>query len=224
MTDSNQEHAGAKTGPQGKGRPLDRSRDVAILEAAVEILSESGYDRLSMDMVAARARAGKAALYRRWSSKAELVADALALQDPNLPEPDTGTLLGDLEVVFASKQPNDENYFQTSIVAGLMTACSRDPELAKAFRERFLKTGNRILRLILERGVARGEIPAGRDLGLVIQIVPALFFTRLLLTGIPPDAAFARRVITEVLYPLATAPLPPTTVSSRPGAAQPQTG
>jgi AcrR family transcriptional regulator len=214
MIDSNQEHTGAKTGPQGKGRPLDRSRDVAILEAAMEILGESGYDRLTMDMVAARARAGKAALYRRWSSKAELVADALALQEPSLPEPDTGTLLGDLEVVFAPKQPNDEDFFQTSIVAGLMTACSRDPELAKAFRERFLKTVNRILRLILERGVARGEIPAGRDLDLVIEIVPALFFTRLLITGRPPDAAFARRVIAEVTYPLATAPLPSTTVSS----------
>ncbi len=191
-----------------KGRPLDRSRDAAILEAAIEVLSESGYDRLSMDMVAARARAGKGALYRRWSSKAELVVDALAFRHSTLPEPDTGTLLGDLEGLLASAQPKDEDFFSTSIVAGLATACSRDPGLAGALHERFLSTGYGGLRLIFDRAVDRGEIPKGRDLELMIEVVPALFLSRVLTSGKPPDKAFARRIIDEIIYPLATSPLP----------------
>jgi AcrR family transcriptional regulator len=193
---------------QQKGRPLDRSRDPAILAAALEILSEYGYDRLTMDMVAARARAGKAALYRRWSSKAELVVDALTLHHSALLEPDTGSLLGDLEALLEQGQPAQDDYLGTSIVAGLATACGRDPELARALNDRFLETGHRVLRLVLERAVARGEVPRGRDLEFVIEIIPALFFSRVLTSGKPPDKAFAHRIVHEVIYPLATSPLP----------------
>jgi AcrR family transcriptional regulator len=193
-------------GLQPKGRPLDRSRDVAILAATLEVLSECGYDRLTMDMVAARARAGKAALYRRWSSKAELVVDALALKHSTLPEPDTGTLLGDLEVVLEHGQFRRQDYFGTSIIAGLATACGRDPQLARALHDRFLETGYRLLRLILERAVDRGEVPRERDLEFVIEIIPALFFSRVLTSGKPPDKAFTHRIIHEVIYPLAISP------------------
>jgi AcrR family transcriptional regulator len=193
---------------QQKGRPLDRSRDPAILAAALEVLSEVGYDRLTMDMVASRARAGKAALYRRWSSKAELVVDALALHHSALLEPDTGSLLGDLEALLEQGQPAQDDYLGTSIVAGLATACGRDPELARALNDRFLETGHKVLRLVLGRAVARGEVPSGRDLEFIIEIIPALFFSRVLTSGRPPDKAFAHRIVHEVIYPLATAPLP----------------
>src|SRR6186713_2049587 len=82
------------------GRKRDHSRDPEILDAALAVLAETGYDGMTIDMVAARAKAGKATIYRRWPSKAELVIDAVACMkgnhfDPaNLP--DTGTLRGDL--------------------------------------------------------------------------------------------------------------------------------
>jgi AcrR family transcriptional regulator len=195
-------------GRRSKGRPLDRSRDAAILAATLEILSDYGYDRLTMDMVAARARAGKAALYRRWSSKAELVVDALAFEHSTLPPPDTGTLLGDLEQVLEHGQLRRQDYFGTSIIAGLATACSRDPKLARALHDRFLETGYGLLRLILERAVERGEVPRERDLEFIIEIIPALFFSRVLTSGKPPDATFAHRIVHEVIYPLAISPLP----------------
>ena len=197
-----------KDRPGSKGRPLDRSRDAAILAATLEILGENGYDRLTMDMVAARARAGKAALYRRWSSKAELVVDALALEHTALAEPDTGSLLGDLEVVLEQGQARRQDYLGTSIVAGLATACSRDPELACALHDRFLVTGYRVLRHILERAVERGEVPRERDLEFLIEIIPALFFSRVLTSGRPPDQTFVHRIVHEVIYPLATSSLP----------------
>lgn len=209
MAESSERLPEGEGGRQQKGRPLDRSRDPAILAAALEVLSEDGYDRLTMDTVAARARAGKAALYRRWSSKAELVVDALALHHSTLLEPDTGSLLGDLEALLEQGQPAQDDYLGTSIVAGLATACGRDPELARALNDRFLETGHKVLRLILERAVARGEVPRGRDLEFIIEIIPALFFSRVLTSGKPPDKAFAHRIVHEVIYPLATSPLPP---------------
>jgi AcrR family transcriptional regulator len=208
MATSGEIHPEGEGGRPPKGRPLDRSRDPAILAAALEVLSEHGYDRLTMDMVAARARAGKAALYRRWSSKAELVVDALALHHSTLLEPDTGTLLGDLEALLEQGQPPEDDYLGTSIIAGLATACGRDPELARALNDRFLETGHTVLRLVLERAVDRGEVPGGRDLGFIIEIIPALFFSRVLTSGKPPDKAFAHRIVHEVIYPLATSPLP----------------
>jgi hypothetical protein len=105
-------------------------------------------------------------------------------------------------------QITQEDCFGTSIVAGLATACSRDPELARALNDRFLKTGHRVLRLILERAVDRGEVPRERDLEFIIEIIPALLFSRVLTSGKPPDEAFAHRIVHEVIFPLATSPLP----------------
>jgi len=76
-------------GLRHRGHPLDSSRDVAIREAALDLLSEIGYDRLTMDAVAARAHASKATIYRRWQGKAALVVDALNCSKGSMPEPDT---------------------------------------------------------------------------------------------------------------------------------------
>src|ERR1700679_3413043 len=79
------------------GRPLDASRDDALRASALDLLATIGYDRLTIDKIAAHAGAGKATIYRRWSGKAELIVDALMCQKGALPAaPDTGSLRGDL--------------------------------------------------------------------------------------------------------------------------------
>ena len=82
-------------GIRHRGHPLDTSRDAAIRDAALDLLSEIGYDRLTMDAVAARAHASKATIYRRWQGKAALVVDALNCSKGSMLEPDTGSLAGD---------------------------------------------------------------------------------------------------------------------------------
>src|SRR3954468_4364669 len=86
--------------PRKLGRRRDHTRDAEILDAAIDVLAETGYDGMTVDMVAARAKAGKATLYRRWPSKPDLVLDAVAClkrDDLNLAAlPDTGSLRGDL--------------------------------------------------------------------------------------------------------------------------------
>ena len=82
------------------GRKRDHTRDPEILEAAIDVLAETGFDGMTIDMVAARAKAGKATIYRRWTSKADLVLDAVACMKAGELDaehlPDTGTLRGDL--------------------------------------------------------------------------------------------------------------------------------
>ena len=81
---------------------LDRSRDPAILDAALAALAEYGYEATNMNDIAARAGVGKAAIYRRWASKAALITDALVYWRPDLMSdeaPDTGSLTGDFELL-----------------------------------------------------------------------------------------------------------------------------
>src|SRR6516162_5698232 len=110
----------------GVGRPLDSSRRAVILEAALEGLAERGYDRLTMDEIAARAHAGKGALYRRWPSKAALVADALIAwreQLAPLQTPSTGSLRGDIEAII-EQVPHftDADRRMMGVISGVATA------------------------------------------------------------------------------------------------------
>ncbi len=201
-------HDGKGDSVPSRGRPLDRSRDAAIYQVTLGLLAECGYDRLTMELVASRARAGKGALYRRWSSKGELVAGAIASLHRDVSCPDTGSLRGDLEQLLASVESFGDDAFITTVIAGLATAACRDHELAVAFHEQFVRPRQGILLQVLERAATRGEIPPERDVALLAEIMPGLVLSRALATGNPPGHDFARRVIAEVLYPLAIARIP----------------
>jgi len=196
--------------PRGAGRGLDPSRDVAILRAALEGLVEVGYDRLTMDEIAARAHAGKGALYRRWRSKAGLVVDAVvAWRDEVSPltVPETGSLFGDFEALIAALPDFDaETRNRFGVVVGLVTAAARDAELREVLAVSVFERPRQMLGEILERAVARGEIPVGRDLSLVSDVVVGLNLVRHI-QGDGLDREFVRRVLMTVVYPLVTAPL-----------------
>src|SRR4051812_19570536 len=110
------------------GRKRDESRDPEILDAALDVLAETGYDGMTIDMVAARAKAGKATLYRRWSSKEDLVIDAVARMksgDLNLSSPpDTGTLRGDLVAMVKSPTLKNAEH-RLKVMAGIMSMIAR---------------------------------------------------------------------------------------------------
>lgn len=189
-----------------RGRQLDVSRDAALRCAALELLAEIGYDRLSIDAVAARAKASKMTIYRRWSGKAELVADAISSLGKPVEVPDTGSLRGDLEAVAASSESPGIR-FDAQLVLGLVTALAREPELRRVVREQLLAWDGIRLRRIFERAVTRGEIPQGRNLDLLISAFPALVIHHLLIFGEFPDAGFTAQVINDLILPLAAAPL-----------------
>ncbi len=189
-----------------RGRQLDASRDAALRDAALELLAEIGYDRMSIDAVAARAKASKMTIYRRWSGKAELVADAISCLHKPGEVPDTGSLRGDLEAM-ASGSDSPGIRFDAQLVLGLVTALARDPELRQVVREQLLGRDAIQVRQVFERAVARGEIPQGRNLDLLISVFPALVIHHLLIHGELPDASFTAQVMNDLILPLAVAPL-----------------
>jgi AcrR family transcriptional regulator len=179
-------------------------REPQVFEAALALLVESGYDRLTLDAVAARARASKATLYRRWSSKAELIVEAFASHERDDPtEIDTGSLRGDLEEISRRKQGAFDP-LQAQMIGALVTAISRDETLAATFRERFLTPRMCAGRAIFERARERGEIDADVDLDLLVSVLPALMLYNCTVSGLcGPADALARRIVEQILLPAA---------------------
>ncbi|MBB5808071.1 AcrR family transcriptional regulator [Saccharothrix ecbatanensis] len=194
-------YSGAARTPQ-RGRPRDASRDDALRQAALEVMAEVGYRALTMDAVAARARAGKATIYRRWESKLDLVIDTCTqLAQRNLAEPDTGSLAGDLREflsAFAAFLSGPIGKAAQALVGEL----PHEPELATAFRDTFLIAQRDVLRRILDRADERGELRANAPRGMAVEIAGAALIYRLMLTGDPLDLPFVDRVVDQVLLPL----------------------
>jgi AcrR family transcriptional regulator len=198
--------AGEMAKARGRGgRSLDSSRDLALREAALMLLAEVGYDRLTLDAVAARARAGKTTIYRRWPGKAELVVGALNSLK-GVPEvPDTGSLRQDLRSL-AESITSAGSRFGAQMTVGMVNALAHDGELRRVFGEKFIAPRMAGFRTVFERAVARGEMPGGHDLDLLARLFPALTLHQLVTTGELPGTRLACQIMDEVVYPLATAP------------------
>ncbi|HKQ02776.1 MAG TPA: TetR/AcrR family transcriptional regulator [Actinomycetes bacterium] len=194
----------SKTRHRG-GRSLDSSRDLALREAALALLAEVGYDRLTMDAVAARARAGKTTIYRRWPGKAELVVDALNSLKGAPEIPDTGSLRQDLRAL-AQSITSPESQFGAQVTIGMVNALAHDGELRRVFGDKFIAPRMASFRTVFERAVARGEMPGGHDLDLLARLFPALGLQQVVIAGELPSTRFACQIMDEVVYPLATAP------------------
>ena len=186
----------------------DRERE--ILAATLAILTEVGYDRLTMDAVAARAKASKATLYRRWSTKANLVIDALMLDQGPHELPDTGSLRGDLQAQFCGLGGLDDPETVARFSA-VITAITRDPEFAEAFRRDVITPKLDASKQIWARAKARGEVREDVDLELLEPALAGIVLHRVFVMGQLPDEDLITRVIDQIILPAAT----PTTKESR---------
>lgn len=187
---------------------LDRSRDLAILNAALEILAEQGYDATNMNDIAARAGVGKAAIYRRWSSKTALITDALVYWRPDLLDgepPDTGTLSGDLEAIAERAARNDDSLISNELILRVAQEAAQDPDLNSALDDLILFKGRRVMSAIFTRAAGRGEIPGDRDWSLVADVIVAMGLLRAV-RGQAVDADFVRQVINTLVLPAITRP------------------
>jgi AcrR family transcriptional regulator len=196
-----------------RGRPRDPGRDEAIIDASIDVLVRDGYDRLSMEGVAAAAGVGKATVYRRWSSKAELVIDAMASLKPAIDTIDTGSLEGDIELLTAAScSPHSQRLFE--VMVSICSALPREPELLEAFQTRF--TEPRIARTtrVLERARDRGELGAEVDIAMAASLVPSLMLQRALMTGRPAGRAYAEQVVGSVLLPVLGRPPRPVSTTN----------
>jgi AcrR family transcriptional regulator len=190
-------------------RPLNRpriegDREQEILQTALTILGEVGYDRLTMDAVASRAKASKATLYRRWSTKAKLVIDALHATKGHTPMPeDTGSLRGDLQSAFCGMGGlTDPEMVAT--MSSVITAMGRDEEFAREFREHFVAAKTEAFQIVWERAQQRGELRPDVDIELLSHAMPGVVLHRVFMFGEKPTEDLITRVIDQIIVPAAT--------------------
>ena len=177
-------------------------RDAAICDATLALLLEVGYDRMSMDAVAARAHASKATIYRRWPGKQELVLDAVKARGVGLTvAEDTGSLRGDLVATYRSAI-HGSAADDADLIAGVLRAMRTAPELADCVRSQVIESKCDVSRVIVARAIARGELPAETDPLILHEVASALWFHRVLVVGGPVDDAFIAHVVDDVLMPL----------------------
>lgn len=189
----------ASAKPRRRGAALEE----AILRAAAEVLTESGYAGLTMDKVAERAGTNKNALYRRWRNRAALGLAAyrrLAVHDPRLP--DTGTLRGDaLELL---RRANRTLSSPTGdILRSLLAGAAADPELLARLREHSGDGGSGLWLTLLGRAVARGEARPEALHPRVATAAVVLLRNEYVTRGVPtvPDDVLIE-IVDEVYLPL----------------------
>ena len=185
------------------GRPRDASRDAAIVTAALDVLAEHGYERMTMDQVARRAGAGKATLYRRWPSKADLVVHAVSRFDrmPELEElPDTGTLRGDLLALMRPQTEGDDRR-SLAVASGIASLLSAEPALAEAAGTALVEPFVASQRLLMRRAAERGEVDADVDVDTIAFVTPAMTAFRLIVQRKPVDVALLARLVDTVVLP-----------------------
>lgn len=180
------------------GRPRSAQVDRAIRGAARELLVELGYGGMTMEAVATRAGVGKATVYRRWSTKAELLVDSLR-GHPGLavPRPDTGDVRADVAAMLtaiARAMAGDEG----PLLAAFAAEKLRHPELRSVFQRVFVTERRRHLRHLIAKAVDAGDLPADTDVDLVAETGPAICLHRLLMHDGPPDADLPGRIVAQL--------------------------
>jgi AcrR family transcriptional regulator len=185
--------AGPTAGP---GRPRDGSIDGRVLAVTREQLATVGYDALSLSAVAAASGTTRAALYRRWSDKADLATAAIAALPDADPVPCTDDPFADLVAELERFRRGVGRPDGVSMV-GTMLVSSTDPGLVARYRERVVAPRRRRLRSVLERARARGLLDADADLEVVVTMSTGSWYARAL-AGDRPPPRWAERTATLV--------------------------
>jgi AcrR family transcriptional regulator len=181
------------------GRPREARADRAILVATIELMAERGVRDLRMGDVAERAGVGKATIYRRYRSKDELVADAVATLVSEIVIPDTGSTRSDLLALMRQAVELYSGPLARGLMPALLEETRRNPELASTVRDRFLAERRSALSAVLDRGVRRGDLRRGLDLELALDVLGGAIFYRLLVTGAAIDERLAEGVVELIL-------------------------
>lgn len=187
--------------------PLRRRGEVleqAIFDAVVDQLAAAGYEALTMEGVAACAGTGKAALYRRWPSKEELVLEALEHRLPVLDDPpDTGTVRGDI-LMLLGRMTRTVNSPTGCAIQSLMGQ-QRDREFMRAVHRRVIEPRKRMMLDALRRGVERGEVRPDAVSMLVAEVGPAMVIHHFLVDGPPVSRRTIEAIVDQVVLPMVRA-------------------
>lgn len=198
-----QPHDDGSPRPAAPGRPRDRHIDVAILDATLALLDETGYSRLAIEEVARRARTTKPAVYRRWPARQHLVLAALAARLAEISAPDTGCTLCDLNealVVFVEAFRR----IPPHVLGPLLADCTTDTELHREFMATLFHPPRHAVAQTIDRATARGDLRPDLDRELVLDMLGSLVHYRALFEHTPIGAADIERAVEAVVRGIAT--------------------
>ncbi|GJF27690.1 TetR family transcriptional regulator [Kitasatospora sp. NE20-6] len=188
------------TAPAARRGRLTEDREALLHAAVIDLLREAGYDALTMDAIAARARASKATLYRQWGGKAELVAAALRSSRRGAAEIDTGTLRGDLHELV--RRRCGSSVHDAGLLRALGQTLHKDPALMRAFRTQVVEPENAALAAMIRRGADRGEIDPDRPAArFVPHMVLGALVARPLMEDAEADPAYLTTYVDAVVLP-----------------------
>ncbi|MBB5911223.1 AcrR family transcriptional regulator [Nocardia transvalensis] len=172
----------------------------ALASAFFEELAAAGYGRLSIEAVARRAGAGKAAVYRRWPSKQAMALDlitkvAVAAADT----PDTGTLRGDLHAYLTAAADGLRHPLASKIIPDLLAEAGREPALAASLAEGIGGARRERAAELLRRGIDRGELPRDLNIPLALDFLAGPLYWRLTISDAPLEPGYLDDLITMLL-------------------------
>jgi AcrR family transcriptional regulator len=188
----------AQTAPRRPGRPRSEQADQAIIEATLEVFAETGPDGLCIEQVAARAGVGKATIYRRWPGKEDLLVDAIGALRADLPQPQGRSVRADLTALVdalcrEASDPRRARQFALLHGDGL-----KYPRLLAKYRQTVLEPRQELIRSVLRRGVATGELRENIDIDTVMLLLSGAALARGG-PGQPADPRYGRRVVDELM-------------------------
>ncbi|OUL22864.1 TetR family transcriptional regulator [Nostoc sp. RF31YmG] len=187
MTDSNK---------KSLGRPRSIQAHQAMLQATLELLAEVGFDGMSIDAIAARAGVGKPTIYRRYSSKEELVADAIESVRQDVVIPNTGKLWDDIDELIKNAAQITLSPLGRKTVAMIINSASNNSQFAQIYWTKYLQPRRQAFAVVLERAKARNEIQADLDPGLVFDTMSAIMLYALIFQPILESwEAYVRRAL-----------------------------
>ena len=178
-------------------------RETELLAVTLQLLQEHGYDRLTVDAVAATARASKATVYRRWPSKAELVLAAFieGVRQIAVP-PETGTLRGDL--LHLGRAICQQAQQQAGTIRAVLVEASRHPALNDALQHQFLDERKALIQAILQQAADRGEIDESVISDELWDLLPGYLIFRSIMPSRPATEHTVQALVDDVIIPSLT--------------------
>lgn len=183
------------------GRRRNDAAKEAILDAAFRLLTAPGTGVLTIDAIAAEAGVGRQTIYRWWPSKGAVAADALARHARvAVPERDTGSFTADLAAFLADSFAGLDNGGLAGRLRQIVAEAQHDEHVARVLAD-FTAVRRAALRALLERGRTAGELAAGADLDMLVDMAYGVLYYRLLVGHAPLDEKAARSLAAELTRP-----------------------
>jgi AcrR family transcriptional regulator len=179
-------------------RPRSVEARGKVLAAASELMAARGVSSLTIDEVANRSGVAKTTIYRHWPERTSLIVDAVNAQLEHVGTPDTGSLHGDLVAFFGGMMRTDLSGNVGEIIPCLIEAAGRDPEMA-GLLDRIGSQRRRVIEILLERAIARGEIEPRADLEPLVGVIVGPILYEKMIRRLPLTAEYVDACLGIVL-------------------------